>query len=429
VLVRNSARGLVIVSRAVPTLVFAVIFVRLFGLGPLAGGLAIAFHSVGMIAKLLTDAVEEANPLPSRAVRATGARSLQVTVATVWPQIVPTLVSVVLYRLDINIRASAILGIVGAGGIGVALQTAMGSLQYRRAAGIIVIIIALILVLELVSVTLRRSLGRRPANSDVAAASSRLEDPAWDRRRGGKAGLGLAALALFLFAVYDLGFNWERLRDALPAVQTMLSTSWPPAFSSAVFNGVFESLLLAGTGTVIGTVFGLVLALLTADGIAPVRALAPMLRVFVVVVRGIPDLVYALLFVAALGLGPFAGLMAMIISCTALAAKFFTDGLEQVDPTAHEAMLAVGASRSQAFIAGTWPQFVPAFVASTLFVVDLALRESIVLGVVGAGGIGFILAESVATLHYDVTSAILIAIVAVVVAIEAVSRFVRRRVL
>ena len=423
---RWGSRGLIVVTRAVPTLVFAILLVRLLGLGPLAGGLAVAAHSVGMIGKLVTDAVDRADRLPVGAVRATGAGRLQVSTATVLPQVVPALVSAVMYRLDINIRASAVLGLVGGGGIGVALQTAMGSLQYQRAGGYVVVIIAMIALLEIVSAGVRRTVGHRATRSQLFAPGRASATPGWDGGRVFAWAARAAVVGAVVVSVWSLGLDLGRLRESWPRMRQILEGLLVPAFSADVVDGVVESLLMAVAATVIGSTVGLVLSLLTAEGVAPVPGLSTLLRLLVVLVRGVPDLVYALLFVAALGLGPYAGLMAMTIGCSALAAKFYTDALEEVDPRAHQALLATGASRSQAFVAGVWPAFVPAYLASTLFVVDLALRESIVLGVVGAGGIGFQLEESVRTLDYGTTSAILLAILLVVVALEGISRTARR---
>ncbi|MFG2085452.1 MULTISPECIES: phosphonate ABC transporter, permease protein PhnE [unclassified Spirillospora] len=424
------ARLVIVLTRAVPTLVFAILFVRAFGLGPLAGALAVAVHSVGMIAKLLADAIEEADPVPAEAARACGARETQIAVSNVLPRVLPALVAIVLYRLDINIRASAVLGVVGAGGIGVALQTALGSLDYTRAAGIICVIIVLILLLELLSVAIRRRSGNdRTAAAAALPAGKRASDVGWDRERVLRFGGTAAVAAVFLASLWSLDLSLGRLADAWPNVRGILTGMWPPAFSTEILMGVLESLLMALGAASAGTFGGLVLALLTATNVAPWRPLSAAVRVLVVVIRGIPDLVYALLFVAALGLGPFAGFLALWISCTALAAKFFTDSLEVLDPVPHEALTSVGATRPQSFAGGIWPQFVPSFTGNGLFVADLALRESIVLGIVGAGGIGYLMQESIATLRYDVTSAIVIAIAVVVYGIEALARLARRHLL
>lgn len=430
--VHATALAVTVVTRAVPTLVFAIVFVRLFGLGPLAGVLAVAFHSVGMLAKLLADALEELDPVPTEALRATGASSLQVAFSAVLSRIFPQLTSIVLYRLDINIRASAVLGLVGAGGIGMALQTAMGSLNYQTATGIILVIIALIVALEALSVSTRRRLGGHADSETRAEVLPEGHTPAevgWDGRRVRRVLVGVLALAVFVYSIASIWPDPARISRAWPQLVDVLRGFWPPDFSAGIFLGTMESLLMAVAGTTVGAVAGLVLAVLTARRVTPLPWLAPVLRLVVVLVRGIPDLVYALVFVAALGLGPFPGFLTLCITCTALAAKFFTDSLEEVNPAPREALSATGAGRAQVFLSTVWPQFVPAFAGNTLFITDLALRESIVLGIVGAGGIGYLLHESITTLSYDATAAILLAIMAAVALIEALARFTRKHVL
>ncbi|MCY1158640.1 MAG: phnE [Citricoccus sp.] len=425
-------RALIVVTRAVPSLVFAIIFVRIFGLGPLAGALAVSVHSIGMIGKMMTDVFEEQSPQPREAIAATGATRVQAFFATTMTRALPQVSSFVLYRLDINIRASAVLGLVGAGGIGVALQTAIGSLDYRRAAGIIIVIIVLLMVLELVSFLVQRSLAE---HSDTSTASQVFvpgkdaATPGWSTARGARA-LGVAAaVALFLAALSTLSIPFDRLARAGENAGALLSGFVPPVFTMDIAYGIFESVLMALTATSFGVVIGLIIAVLSTDHLVRARALGGALRAAVVVIRGVPDIIYALVFVAALGLGPFAGFLALAISCSALAAKFFTDALQNIDPAPLRALEAVGAGRLQAFVSGVWPQFVPSFIGNSLFTSDLALRESAVLGIVGAGGIGFLLQESVASVDYQTTAGILIGLVAVVVALEQLARWARRKVI
>ncbi len=426
------ARAIIIVTRAVPSLIFAILFVRIFGLGPLAGGLAIAFHSVGMIGKMMADSFEEQDPAPREAIASVGATQLQNFVSTTLTRALPALASLVLYRLDINIRASAVLGLVGAGGIGVALQTAIGSLNYQRAAGIIAVIVAMLLVLELVSYVVQRAVAEHAdehTQSQLHRAGTHPATPGWDRARALRTGGAVAAALLFVYSLSQLSLNPARLDQAWENALALLSGFVPPVFTAEVALGIFESVIMALTATSFGVVLGLAIAVLSTRHLVRFEPLSLALRGIVVVLRGIPDIIYALVFVAALGLGPFAGFLALSLSCTALASKFFTDSLQNVDPAPLRALEATGASRLQVFVSGVWPQFVPSFIGNSLFTSDLALRESAVLGIVGAGGIGFLLDESVATLHYQQTAGILIGLIVVVVALESVARWARRKVI
>lgn len=426
------ARGIIIVTRAIPSLVFALIFVRIFGLGPLAGGLAIAFHSVGMIGKMMSDVFEEQNPAPREAAAAVGANRAQNFVATTLSRALPDFTSLVLYRLDINIRASAVLGIVGAGGIGVALQQAIGSLDYQRAAGIILVIIVMLLALELISYFAQRALVEHASEhttTQLYGAGSGPASPGWNRSRVTRTITAVIAVALFVFSLSQLSLNSARLAQAWNNAVELLAGFFPPIFTPEIAFGIFESVIMAFSATTFGVVFGLALALLSTPYLIRFEPLALVLRGLVVFMRGIPDIIFALLFVAALGLGPFAGFLALTISCSALAAKFFTDSLSKVDPAPLRALEATGANRLQVFVSGVWPQFVPSFIGNSLFTSDLALRESAVLGIVGAGGIGFLLEDSIATLHYQTTAGILIGLVAVVVGLEIVARWARKKVI
>lgn len=430
--VQWAAQFIIVVTRAVPSLVFALIFVRIFGLGPLAGGLAIAVHSIGMIGKMMADTFEELEPSPREAIAAVGAGRLQNFLATTFSRALPAVTSLVLYRLDINIRASAVLGVVGAGGIGVALQTAIGSLHYPRAAGIILVIVGMLLILEFVSYLVQRSVAEHAESGAVTELYGRVSDIAnvgWNSARALRSGGVFVAVALFVFSLTQLGFNPARLARAWENTLALLAGFFPPIITMDVLAGVFESVVMALTATTFGVVLGLVIAVLSTNLLIRFAPLSFLLRGLVVLMRGVPDIIYALIFVAALGLGPFAGFLALAISCTALAAKFFTDALQQVDPAPLRALEATGANRLQVFVSGVWPQFVPSFIANSLFTSDLALRESAVLGIVGAGGIGFLLDESISSLDYGTTAGILVCLVVVVVALESVARWARKRVI
>lgn len=429
---QSLARGIIMVTRAIPTLVFAIIFVRIFGLGPFAGALAVSVHSIGMIAKMMTDSFEELSQQPREAINATGANRIQVFVTTTLTQALPQMSSFVLYRLDINIRASSILGLVGAGGIGVALQTAIGSLDYPRAAGIIAVIIVLLIVLEFISYWVQKALVEHSSDTTKSQLYAHGKDPAspgWSISRLGKVIALSATMLVFAVALFMVLPAWDRLSTAWGNAVDMLSGFVPPTFSSDIAYGLLESVVMAISSTTFGVIFGLIIALLSTPHLFQIPLLSGVLRAFVVIIRGIPEIIYALIFVAALGLGPFPGFLALTISCTALGAKFFTDALNNLDPAPIRALEEIGANPIQAFIGGAWPQFVPSFIGNSLFTSDLALRESAVLGIVGAGGIGFLMQESVTTLNYQTTAGILIGLVIVVIVLEQLARWARKKVI
>lgn len=151
-------RSIIAVSRALQEIIIAIFLVAMFGFGPFAGFLTLSFATIGFIAKLLADDIEEIDETQAEAVRATGASWWQLVNYAVQPQVMPRLIGLSLYRLDINFRESAVIGIVGAGGIGATLNTAIDRYEYDSAGAILLIIIAIVMVAEYGSSYLRKFL-------------------------------------------------------------------------------------------------------------------------------------------------------------------------------------------------------------------------------------------------------------------------------
>jgi len=152
------AQLLLVSSRSVNALVWALIFVAVFGPGAAAGTFAIAFRSVGFVGKLLAEALEETNPGPLEALRAAGAPWGHLMLKGAWPQVQPAFWGIALFRWDINVRESAVLGLVGAGGIGVVLDDAINFFQWERVATVLLAILAVVIVAEIVVTRIRARL-------------------------------------------------------------------------------------------------------------------------------------------------------------------------------------------------------------------------------------------------------------------------------
>ena len=148
-------RGIIAVSRALQEIIVAILLVAIFGFGPLAGFLTLSFATIGFLSKLLAEDIESMDRSQAEAVRATGARWSQWIDYGVKPQVIPRLIGLSIYRVDINFRESAILGLVGAGGIGATLNTAFDRYEYDTAAAILLIIIGIVMALEYISGVIR----------------------------------------------------------------------------------------------------------------------------------------------------------------------------------------------------------------------------------------------------------------------------------
>jgi phosphonate transport system permease protein len=149
-------RTVLAVSRSFQEIILAIFFVKLFGFGPFAGFVTLSFATIGFYGKLLAEDIEDMDPGQAEAVRATGASWLQWINFGVQPQVMPRMIGLGLYRLDINFRESAVVGIVGGGGIGATLNTAFERYEFDSAAAIVLIIIAIVMAMEYSSGYLRR---------------------------------------------------------------------------------------------------------------------------------------------------------------------------------------------------------------------------------------------------------------------------------
>jgi phosphonate transport system permease protein len=153
-----TARGLIGFARAVPDLVWALLFVTAVGLGPFPGALALSVHSIGMLGRLFAETIEHMDMAPIDALTLTGARRVQVFTHGIIPSILPSLLGIALYRLDENIRSSLVLGFVGAGGIGFELLSAMSLFQYQLVSLLLIVTFVIVIVAERLSALLRARL-------------------------------------------------------------------------------------------------------------------------------------------------------------------------------------------------------------------------------------------------------------------------------
>jgi phosphonate transport system permease protein len=149
-------RSIIAVSRSLQEVIVAILFVAMVGFGPFAGFLTLTFATIGFLAKLLAEDIEDTDAAQAEAIRATGASWLQLVNYAVQPQIMPRLIGLSLYRIDINFRESAVVGIVGAGGIGATLNTALDRYEYDSAAAILIIIIVIVMAAEYSSGLIRK---------------------------------------------------------------------------------------------------------------------------------------------------------------------------------------------------------------------------------------------------------------------------------
>lgn len=452
--VGGASRTLIVVMRAIPDLVLAIIFFRMFGLGAVPGILAMGLHSIGMIGKLYADAIEELDRGPVEALRAAGASRWQQIWSGVIPPLMPQIIATALHRFDINLRTSVILGFVGVGGIGMALADALNTMNYQRGMAIALVVLVLCVIVELISGGIRTALlgrdgGRRRG---LLGLLDRISDgwvtkpPETHEPQRTKAGairtappwngdrirrfLGITLTALIVAAaVVGADIDPVAFATGLVDFPQTVASFFPPTdggLGDLAIQGMLVTIQIGFAASLIGLVVAVPIGSLAARNVAPNAAVATAFRMFIVVVRAFPELILAIIFIVIMGLGPVPGALALGIGSIGLLGKLVADSLEETDVRVQDALRANGATRTQIYFGATLRQVLPAFVAHVLYQLDVNIRSATLLGIVGAGGIGFYLLQASRVIQFDVVTYLVIMILVVVLALEAVSAWVRR---
>ena len=263
---------------------------------------------------------------------------------------------------------------------------------------------------------------------DISPAVMAQLKPSWTRH------IGMAATAVIIVILLGVSYypaevhRWTFLITDADNMAVFISDFLTPDFSDIeqIIWKMVETIQIALWGTVLSIVLGVPFGLLSSSNIAPVWIVQPVRRLMDAA-RAINELVFAILFVAAVGLGPFAGVMALFVHNLGIIAKLFSEAVEAIDPRPVEGIQATGASRLQQIIYGVIPQVLPLWSSFSLYRFETLVRSATVLGIVGAGGIGFIFYESFRSFQYDKAAAVIIVVVVSVTIIDIISSQLRKR--
>lgn len=239
--------------------------------------------------------------------------------------------------------------------------------------------------------------------------------------------VGVLAFVIWCFDGAEMSLN--ELIEGLPNMGRMIGEMFPPAFGrmDSIGATMMETFQMAVVGTVLGVAISLPFAVLAARNQTPNRILYYIARAAITFARTVPDLIWAIFFVITVGLGPFAGVLALTVDTFGFCARFFAESMEEVDPGPQEALTALGAGRSGIVLGAVLPAALPSMIASSLFALEKAVRSSVVLGLVGAGGIGIELKAAMDMFDYNEAATIILSIFALVVVVERVSAALRAR--
>ena len=269
------------------------------------------------------------------------------------------------------------------------------------------------------------------AGANVKAALEALEArQVWLGPRGLRLTAVVAAIVIFYVVCAILArVDLVKLATGLPKLGHWLSQAWPPRVDEIplFLLRTAETVAMAAIGTTVAVLLALPMALLGSRNLTPFPRLYYPVRWFLNALRGIDSFVFALLFVAAVGLGPFTGVLGIALHTWGSAAKFFADHLENTQMGPYEAVRATGSGRLTAISYALVPDVLPVFASISLFWWEFNVRASTVLGVVGAGGIGQELKNSMDLLDFSRLFTIIALILVVITALDQLSNWLRRK--
>ena len=405
------ARSLLTVLRGIPELVWALVFVRVFGLGPAAGVLALGLTYGGMLAKVYAEILESTDPAPARALRHSGARRPLAILYGLVPQAAKELVSYTVYRWECAIRASVVIGFVGAGGLGQLMDQSMKMLNGGEAASILLTFLLLVFVADTLSGMLRRALDASPV--------ARPSPWGW---RSGAAGAALVLAIWASFGLLDMDLPALFSHESAASMGQFVASFFPMDLSAdwlrRVAVGTWETLAISVVGTLLAALLGMLLAL------APLR---PASHFLLNLLRSVPELVWATITALAVGLGPFAGALALALHTSGVLGRLYAQALDNAPRAPSSALALSGARQGLAFLYGTLPGAGPQLIAYTLYRWEMNIRMAAILGFVGAGGLGQLLYFELSLFHYSQAATVIVAMLALSIAVDQASAWLRRR--
>ncbi|MGE5464961.1 MAG: phosphonate ABC transporter, permease protein PhnE [Syntrophothermus sp.] len=420
------SRTILNVVRAIDTIIWGLIVIVWVGLGSFAGVIALTIHSVAALGKLFSEEIEHIDAGPVEAVEATGATLLQQIRFAVIPQVIPSFLSYALLRWDINMRSATIIGFVAGGGIGffVVETTRMGGYQqYAAALWMVVIVIVLV---DYISARWREAILRdQPRNKSNQRPLLRLLLNIF------YVVLGVVIFVYFwnlteisIRSLFNPGKNFGQI------IRDFVNIDLSPKVLQTVLQQMLVTIFQAMLATTIGAILALPFSFLAAKNLTGRSRLSAWIYYFTRgmfnILRSIEALLYVVIFVFWVGIGPFAGMLALAVTSFALIGKLFSEAIENIESGPIEAVTATGSNKLQMIVYAVLPQIVPPFVSYLIYQWDINIRMATIIGFAGGGGIGLTLTTFFGSLQYHKAGTVVAVIVIVVALMDFASARLRQ---
>ncbi len=407
--------------RTIPNLIWAALLVSVFSIGKLPGTIALTITALLVSLKLFKENIETINDNLLNSAKSVGANQIQLLRYCVLPTISKLLVSNFFMVFEINIRSATVLGLVGAGGIGQIMWRDLNHLRYDNLATIVLMLFITILIIDGLSFISRESI------KNVHIQHKSLKSYKLHKQVKNILIVSMI-LVLILINRNILSITPERLKLGIDQGLHILKEMTKLDFSylPKLIEGIAASFFIAIFATISGAICALVLSYFAASTTSPNKGITLLLKIVTNILRTFPPIVTAIIFFRGVGPGPLAGAMALSIYTTGILTKLYSEVLESSNDNIKNSVLVTGSSKLSSYRHGIVPQTFSAYMSLVLYRLESNIRNSTILGIIGAGGIGTILTMNITWRNWGRVGFIILGIGVMIITIDTISYYLRK---
>ncbi|MDP0493613.1 MAG: phosphonate ABC transporter, permease protein PhnE [Fusobacterium sp. JB021] len=408
------------ILRTIPSLIWAAILVSVFSIGKFSGTVALIIIAFLISQKLLRERVEEIGENKLNSTLSIGASKIQLMKYSVMPEIKKHIISVFFIVLESNIRSATILGFVGAGGIGQIMWRDLNHLRFDNLATIILILFIVILSIDFLSLLIR---------SDKKIINYKIKTYGGFRIYKFLKKILIVCLILTIIVILKNYFNITVERFIKGLVQGKLilirMCHLNIKYFPKIIKGIWDSFVIALFSTFFSGILGFILSFLTAYNSSPNKFISVIFKGLINIMRTIPPMIVAIIFFRGVGPGKVAGALALTVYTSGTLTKMYSEIIENVNKNIEDSIKSTGAKKIAVYISGLFRETYPSFIGVLLYRLESNIRNSTVLGIIGAGGIGTLLNMNIVWRNWENVGLIVLAIGIMIGSIDVLSRKIR----
>lgn len=412
------------VFRTLPSLIWAALLVSFFSAGRFSGLLALSIISFFMSTKLIKEYIESMDKDDFDFYKSLGIGKGKIYYKIILTKMRKFIVSTFLLCLESNIRSASILGLVGAGGIGQRLWLELNHMNYDRVSSIIFMLLILIFLIDLVSQKIREIDIKSPINVNNLASYKKnniLREILFI----------IFLIALLLIIKFSINITYERFTLGLKQGGVIIRKIISPDFAylSRAVPAAFESAAIAIFASLMGAIVSFIFTPFTAVNIAPSKKVSVLFKVLINVIRTFPAIISAIIFFRGLGPGPFAGALALSVYTSGMLSKLYFEYIEDIPAETIMSMKALGLSPFTMYAKIIYPKTYRSFLGFVLYRLESNVRNSSILGLIGAGGIGTLLSMNIAWRNWNRVGSLLLVSSIMIIFFDYLSSTIRKKLL